>query len=112
MSEKTSAHSRAQVRENNQVPAGAPSSAPPARTHLARRLSRTSTTPRPHDRPRLPAVRRVAGAMALLVVVGNPAILAVDAHWRSLLRHAIATGAYVGVPPPELPEEAEGPQPL
>ena len=41
--------------------------------------------------------------MSVLIVVGNPAILAIDPHWAALLRHAVAVGAYVGVPPPDLP---------
>jgi hypothetical protein len=38
---------------------------------------------------------------SLLVVVGNPAILARDPSWRELLLHAVKNGAYQGV---ELPE--------
>ena len=82
---------------------------------------------------------RVTCRCALLVVVGNPAVLAVDPHWRvpppatpcvrgcnrpcaqpatlcilchrrALLRHALAEGAYVGVPPPALPDEEEAPE--
>ena len=51
-------------------------------------------------------------AMSMLIVVGNPAVLAVDLHWRALLRHALAVGAYVGVPPPALPDEATEPAEL
>ena len=31
-------------------------------------------------------------------------------HRRALLRHALAQGAYVGVPPPALPDEEEEPE--
>ena len=44
-------------------------------------------------------------AMSMLIVVGNPAVLATDDYWRQMLRHALKTGAYVGVPPPSLPDE-------
>ena len=35
-------------------------------------------------------------ARALLIVVGNPAVLARDACWAALLRHAVRNGAYRG----------------
>ncbi len=38
----------------------------------------------------------VTRARALLVIVGNPNILALDAHWAALLRHAVRHGAYRG----------------
>eukprot|EP00966_Prymnesium_polylepis_P208540 4831402-Prymnesium_polylepis.2 len=43
--------------------------------------------------------------MAALIVVGNPAVLAVDPHWRTLLQRAVAAAAYVGVPPPPMPQD-------
>ena len=38
----------------------------------------------------------VTRARALLIVVGNPAVLARDACWAALLRHAVSNGAYRG----------------
>ena len=38
-----------------------------------------------------------APAQSLLIVVGNPAILARDPAWRALLAHAVTHGAYQGV---------------
>ena len=38
----------------------------------------------------------VTRARALLIVVGNPAVLARDACWAALLRHAVRNGAYRG----------------
>ena len=38
----------------------------------------------------------VTRARALLVVVGNPAVLARDACWAALLQHAVSNGAYRG----------------
>ena len=39
----------------------------------------------------------VTRAKQLLIVVGNPAILALDDSWSALLRYAVAHGAYRGV---------------
>ena len=38
----------------------------------------------------------ITRARALLVVVGNPAVLSADANWAALLRHAVRHGAYRG----------------
>ena len=38
------------------------------------------------------------------------ATLCILRHRRALLRHALAQGAYVGVPPPALPDEEEAPE--
>jgi hypothetical protein len=38
----------------------------------------------------------ITRARALLVVVGNPAVLARDPHWAALLRHAVRHGAFAG----------------
>ena len=40
----------------------------------------------------------------------QPATLCILCHRRALLRHALAEGAYVGVPPPALPDEEEAPE--
>ena len=42
----------------------------------------------------------ITRAKALLIIVGNPAVLKQDQHWGALLRLAIDKGAYTGVPPP------------
>ena len=47
----------------------------------------------------------VTRACSLLVVVGNPHVLASDPHWNALLRYCVQKGAYVGEP---LSPEAEG----
>lgn len=48
-------------------------------------------------------------AKALLVIVGNPGVLGGDPHWGALLRHAVAHGAYRGVPlPPAFDVTAHG----
>ena len=39
-------------------------------------------------------------ACSLMVVVGNPRILATDPHWRCLLRECVRLGGYKGVPLP------------
>ena len=38
----------------------------------------------------------ITRARALLIIVGNPAVLALDPHWAALLRHALCNGAYTG----------------
>ena len=40
----------------------------------------------------------------------QPATFCILCHRRALLRHALAQGAYVGVPPPALPDEEEEPE--
>jgi len=51
----------------------------------------------------------VTRACSLLVVVGNPTILASDAHWGALLRSCVSKGAYKGVDlPPHFMGEDEG----
>ena len=40
----------------------------------------------------------VTRACALLIVVGNPAVLMLDKHWRALLELCVRKGAYRGVP--------------
>ena len=47
----------------------------------------------------------VTRACSLMIIVGNPAVLAPDRHWGRLLRLSIELGAYTGVPPPP---EGEG----
>jgi len=42
----------------------------------------------------------VTRACSLLIIVGNPAILALDPYWDRLLRKCIDQNAYVGVSPP------------
>ena len=36
--------------------------------------------------------------MALLIIVGNPRVLASDVHWRALLDSCVQRGAYRGIP--------------
>jgi hypothetical protein len=51
----------------------------------------------------------VTRARALLVVVGNPAVLARDECWAALLRHAVRNGAYQGCAlPPGFDDEHGG----
>lgn len=40
----------------------------------------------------------ITRAQALLVVIGNPNILARDPHWRSVLNYCLEKGAYCGCP--------------
>ena len=42
-------------------------------------------------------------ACSLLIIVGNPSVLAPDPHWGKLLRTCIEKNAYTGVPPPPAP---------
>ena len=42
----------------------------------------------------------ISRAKALLVVVGNPEVLAHDAHWRKLLELVLQKGSWAGAPPP------------
>mmetsp|Transcript_8990 Transcript_8990/g.19499 ORF Transcript_8990/g.19499 Transcript_8990/m.19499 type:complete len:748 (-) Transcript_8990:97-2340(-) len=46
-------------------------------------------------------------ACALLIVVGNPAVLKLDPNWRALLELCLDKGAYTGVPP-SLDDEPPG----
>ena len=52
----------------------------------------------------------VTRAQQLLVIVGNPAILALDDSWSALLRYAVAHGAYRGaaLPPGIDPDDGAG----
>ena len=52
----------------------------------------------------------VTRARALLIVVGNPAVLSRDACWAALLRHAVRNGAYQGcaLPPDFRDGDASG----
>lgn len=43
----------------------------------------------------------VTRAQALLIVIGNPRVLAGDANWGELLRQCLRNGAYTGVSLPE-----------
>lgn len=47
-------------------------------------------------------------ACSLVIVVGNPHVLATDPHWVCLLRECVRLGAYRGVP---LPKGLSTPQP-
>jgi helicase MOV-10 len=40
----------------------------------------------------------ITRAKALLIIIGNPRVLASDEHWAALLHSCIARGAYTGVP--------------
>jgi superfamily I DNA and/or RNA helicase len=40
----------------------------------------------------------ITRAKALLIVIGSPAVLKEDKHWRCLLKHCHDNGAYTGVP--------------
>ena len=48
-------------------------------------------------------------ACSLLIIVGNPSVLAPDPHWGKLLRTCIEKSAYTGVPPPPAPGDDDGP---
>ena len=50
----------------------------------------------------------VTRACSLMIVVGNPAVLAPDPHWGRLLRMCIEKHAYTGVPPPASAQDEEG----
>lgn len=52
------------------------------------------------------AIAAIAAVQALLIVVGNPAVLMHDKHWLALLLHCQAHGACVGQPMPDLSEAA------
>ena len=50
----------------------------------------------------------ITRACALLIVIGNPAVLAVDKkHWGALQAMCFAKGAYRGVPPPRADPDAD-----
>ncbi|TFK04256.1 putative helicase MOV-10 [Platysternon megacephalum] len=40
----------------------------------------------------------ITRAKALLIIVGNPAVLSKDPHWNTFLRYCIAKGGYTGYP--------------
>lgn len=40
----------------------------------------------------------ITRAKALLIIVGNPAVLSKDPHWNTFLRYCIAKGGYTGCP--------------
>jgi hypothetical protein len=46
-------------------------------------------------------------ACSLLIIVGNPSVLAPDPHWGKLLRTCIEKNAYTGVPPPPPPAQGD-----
>jgi hypothetical protein len=48
-------------------------------------------------------------ACSLLIIVGNPHVLAPDPHWGRLLRTCIEKSAYTGVPPPPPPGDDDDP---
>ena len=43
----------------------------------------------------------VTRAQALLIIVGNPRVLASDQHWGELLSRCIHNGAYTGIALPD-----------
>ena len=47
----------------------------------------------------------ITRAQALLIIIGNPHVLAQDKHWGAMLKYCIENKAYVGCPPPMLEEE-------
>lgn len=47
----------------------------------------------------------ITRACSLMIIVGNPHVLATDLHWGQLLRTCIEMGVYRGIPPPELPSQ-------
>ncbi len=49
----------------------------------------------------------ITRAACLLIVVGNPIVLAGDACWGRLLRHCVAQNVYRGVPLPDLDRGGE-----
>ena len=50
----------------------------------------------------------ITRACALLIVIGNPAVLAIDKkHWGALQAMCFAKGAYRGVPPPRADPDAD-----
>ncbi|XP_067414809.1 helicase MOV-10 [Emydura macquarii macquarii] len=49
----------------------------------------------------------ITRAKALLIVVGNPAVLSQDPHWGIFLRYCVAKGGYRGCPFPEAPTEED-----
>nr|XP_022300426.1 putative helicase MOV-10 [Crassostrea virginica] len=44
----------------------------------------------------------ISGAQALLVIVGNPYVLAQDKYWQVLIQYCIENGGYCGCDIPEL----------
>ena len=38
----------------------------------------------------------ITRAKCLMIVIGNPELLAADEHWRHLVRHAVTSGAAIG----------------
>ena len=51
----------------------------------------------------------ITRAQCLLIVVGNPHVLAVDSTWRALIKHCVDNRAYRGEPPPNLGSDGDGP---
>ena len=35
-------------------------------------------------------------ARAILIILGNPHLLSLDMHWRSVLKHCVESNAYIG----------------
>ena len=50
----------------------------------------------------------ITRAQALLIVVGNPHVLASDPMWRALIKHCVDNGAYRGEPLPNLNGDGDG----
>eukprot|EP00965_Chrysotila_dentata_P112245 3710669-Pleurochrysis_carterae.AAC.1 len=42
----------------------------------------------------------ITRACALLIIIGNPAVLQLDPNWGALLHLCVTKGGYAGVPPP------------
>ncbi|XP_046583747.1 RNA helicase Mov10l1-like [Haliotis rubra] len=49
----------------------------------------------------------ITRAQALLIIVGNPHVLCQDDKWRSLIRHCVDNGAYVGCELPDFTQYGE-----
>ncbi|XP_071810041.1 RNA helicase Mov10l1-like isoform X1 [Asterias amurensis] len=49
----------------------------------------------------------ITRAQALMVIIGNPNVLAKDKHWRALLNYCLELGAYTGTQPPALTQDSD-----
>ena len=63
----------------------------------------------PHGTSALSFNVALTRACSLLIIVGNPHVLAPDPHWGRLLRTCIEKSAYTGVPPPPPPGDDDDP---